>query len=31
MGWLYMQSRRSHSGPRAYLDDQFTYKKPARD
>lgn len=25
MGWLYMQSLGSHSGPRAYLDDQFTY------
>lgn len=25
MGWLYMQSLGLHSGPRAYLDDQFTY------
>ena len=25
MGWLYMQSLGGHSGPRAYLDDQFTY------
>ena len=24
MGWLYMQSLGRHSGPRAYLDDQFT-------
>lgn len=28
MGWLYMQSLRGHSGPRAYLDDQFTYERP---
>ena len=25
MGWLSMQSLGHHSGPRAYLDDQFTY------
>lgn len=25
MGWLFMQSLGRHSGPRAYLDDQFTY------
>lgn len=25
MGWLYMQSLGGHQGPRAYLDDQFTY------
>lgn len=25
MGWLYMQSLGAHSGPRQYLDDQFTY------
>lgn len=28
MGWLYMQSLRGHSGPRAYLDDQFTNERP---
>ncbi len=27
MGWLYMQSLGGHSGPRAYLDDQFTYAR----
>ena len=27
MGWLYMQSLHGHSGPRAYLDDQFTYTR----
>ena len=26
MGWLYMQSLGRHSGPRAYLDDQFSYE-----
>lgn len=26
MGWLYMQSLGRHSGPRAYLYDQFTYE-----
>lgn len=26
MGWLYMQSLNGHSGPRAYLDAQFTYQ-----
>ena len=25
MGWLYMQSFDGHSGPRQYLDAQFTY------
>lgn len=29
MGWLYMQSLRGFSGPRAYLDDQFTYAREA--
>lgn len=28
MGWLYMQSLGGHSGPRQYLDDQFTYERP---
>lgn len=28
MGWLYMQSLGGHLGPRAYLDDQFTYERP---
>jgi hypothetical protein len=27
MGWLYMQSLNGHSGPSAYLDDQFTYAR----
>ena len=27
MGWLYMQSLNGHSGPRAYLDDQFTWAR----
>ena len=27
MGWLYMQSLGGHSGPRQYLDDQFTYER----
>ena len=26
MGWLYMQSLGGHSGPRQYLDAQFTYE-----
>ena len=30
MGWLYMQSLGGHSGPRAYLDDQFTYAREGR-
>ena len=30
MGWLYMQSLGGHSGPRQYLDAQFTYEKPER-
>lgn len=25
MGWLYMPSLRGFSGPRQYLDDQFTF------
>jgi hypothetical protein len=28
MGWLYMQSLGGHSGPRQYLDAQFTYERP---
>lgn len=28
MGWLYMQSLNGHSGPRQYLDAQFTYQRP---
>ena len=28
MGWLYMRSIGTHSGPRQYLDDQFTYERP---
>jgi len=28
MGWLYMQSLNGHSGPRQYLDAQFTYSRP---
>ena len=28
MGWLYMQSLGGHSGPRQYLDAQFTYQRP---
>ena len=28
MGWLYMRSIGTHSGPRQYLDDQFTYQRP---
>ena len=28
MGWLYMQSLGGHSGPRQYLDAQFTYDRP---
>lgn len=27
MGWLYMQSLGAFDGPRAYLDDQFTYER----
>ena len=27
MGWLYMQSLGGFSGPRQYLDDQFTYAR----
>ena len=27
MGWLYMQSLGGFSGPRQYLDDQFTYTR----
>ncbi len=27
MGWLYMQSLRDFSGPRQYLDDQFTHER----
>ena len=28
MGWLYMQSLDGHSGPRQYLDAQFSYTRP---
>ena len=28
MGWLYMQSLKGHSGPREYLDAQFTFERP---
>jgi hypothetical protein len=28
MGWLYMQSLNGQSGPRQYLDAQFTYSRP---
>ena len=28
MGWLYMQSLNGHSGPRQYLDAQFTCTRP---
>ena len=28
MGWLYMQSLKGHSGPRQYLDAQFTFERP---
>ncbi len=28
MGWLFMKSLGCHSGPRQYLDDQFTYQRP---
>jgi hypothetical protein len=28
MGWLYMTSLRGHSGPRQYLDAQFTFERP---
>jgi hypothetical protein len=27
MGWLYMKSLRGHSGPRQYLDAQFTWER----
>ena len=28
MGWLYTQSLKGHSGPRQYLDAQFTHERP---
>ena len=28
MGWLYMQSLNGYSGPRQYLDAQFTFARP---
>ena len=28
MGWLYMKSLKGYSGPRQYLDAQFTYERP---
>jgi hypothetical protein len=28
MGWLSMKSMAGHSGPRQYLDNQFTYERP---
>jgi hypothetical protein len=28
MGWLYMQSLKGYSGPRQYLDAQFTFVRP---
>ena len=28
MGWLYMQSLKGYSGPRQYLDAQFTFTRP---
>jgi hypothetical protein len=28
MGWLFMKSLKGHSGPRQYLDAQFTYDRP---
>lgn len=28
MGWLFMPSLAPHSGPRQYLDAQFTYERP---
>ena len=28
MGWLFMKSLGGHSGPRQYLDAQFTYQHP---
>jgi len=28
MGWLYMKSLKGHSGPRQYLDAQFTHERP---
>ena len=27
MGWLYMKSVNGHSGPRQYLDAQFTWER----
>ena len=27
MGWLYMKSLKGHSGPRQYLDAQFTWER----
>ncbi len=30
MGWLYMRSLDGHSGPRQYLDAQFTFERPER-
>jgi hypothetical protein len=30
MGWLYMESLKGHSGPRQYLDAQFTFARPDR-
>ena len=27
MGWLYMTSLKGHSGPRQYLDAQFTFER----
>ena len=27
MGWLFMRSLGGFSGPRQYLDDQFTYER----
>ena len=31
MGWLYMKSLKGHSGPRQYLDAQFTWERSDRD
>ena len=30
MGWLYMKSLKGHSGPRQYLDAQFTWERSDR-
>lgn len=30
MGWLYMKSLKGYSGPRQYLDAQYTYERPER-